>query len=115
MINSVCIAGNLAADCAKLGSKENPVVAFTIAWNESVKKGDSWEKVAHFFDCVMFGNYAKAVSDSLTKGTPVVVQGQLKEHNTEKDGKKYYNKQIVVRELSIMARGTDEPVPFEKW
>lgn len=87
-INKVFISGNLTRDCEKKGSKDNPVVLFSVAVNERVKDGDEWVDKPNFIDCKAFGKYAAVMAPSLVKGAHVVIEGRLQQDRWEKDGEK---------------------------
>ena len=89
-INTVVLVGRLtkAAEC-KYPRENFAVVNFTIAVNESRKQGNEWTKYPNYFDVTFTGNYAAAMSKSLSKGIEVTVSGKLHQDRWEKDGQKY--------------------------
>jgi len=74
---------------------------FTIAVNRSIKVGDQWQDKACFFDCVMFGKRNEAISQYLTKGTEVAVQGELDQDRWEKEGTKHTRVKIIVDNIQF--------------
>lgn len=108
-INRVCISGNLVSDCAKRGNGECPIVLFTVAVNGRVKENGEWVNKADFVDCKLFGNYAKALAPSLTKGVKVALEGRLKQDRWEdEDGNKRAKLYVVANEMEVFAQ-RDEP------
>lgn len=103
-INSVIVEGNLvkAAELSYFNDG-TPYCKFTIANNEYFKNKDGkYEGIASYFDCVIKGNYAKAMSEFLFKGRRVVVSGRLKQQKWQgEDGTKYSKVVIKVQELSL--------------
>lgn len=103
-INSVIVEGNLvkAAELSYFNDG-TPYCKFTIANNEYFKnKEEKYEGIASYFDCVIKGNYAKAMSEFLFKGRRVVVSGRLKQQKWQgEDGTKYSKVVIKVQELSL--------------
>ena len=75
------------------------VVNFTIAVNESKKKGDEWTKYPNYFDVTFTGNYAAAIQKSLSKGLEVTVSGRLHQDRWEKDGQKYSKIVIIANNV----------------
>ena len=102
-INKVFISGNVVADCEKKQAGETPIIEFTVAVNESRrnKQTNSYNNYANFFDCTMFGNRAKGVSNSVVKGTKVFIEGHLRHSRWEKDGEKRSKVSIIVDELEF--------------
>ena len=109
MLNNVIIEGNLTKDATPRGKAENPVLAFSIANNRNVKRGDNWEQEVTYFDCALFGNRAKALCEYLKKGVRVVVSGRL-DINTycDADGITRRQAQIIVNDLSFMSPKKEE-------
>lgn len=104
-INVVCISGNLTRDPEKRGKKDSPVLSFGIAVNDRVKKGDEWEDRPNFFDCTIFGNRAKSLSNILKKGMPVTIKGKLHYSSWEtEDGSKRSKVDITVEEIVLPPR-----------
>lgn len=103
-INSVIVEGNLvkAAELSYFNDG-TPYCKFTIANNEYFKNNDGkYEGIASYFDCVIKGNYAKAMNEFLFKGRRVVVSGRLKQQKWQgEDGTKYSKVVIKVQELSL--------------
>lgn len=103
-INRVIVEGNLvkAAELSYFNDG-TPYCKFTIANNEYFKNKDGkYEGIASYFDCVIKGNYAKAMSEFLFKGRRVVVSGRLKQQKWQgEDGTKYSKVVIKVQELSL--------------
>ena len=89
-INTVVLVGRLtkAAEC-KYPREGFAVVNFTIAVNQSKKVNNEWTKYPNYFDVVFTGNYAAAMSKSLSKGLEVTVSGHLHQDRWEKNDQKY--------------------------
>lgn len=110
-INQVAISGRLVKGAEVKYPRENfCVVSFTIASNENVKKNDQWEKRANYIDCSFFGNYAKALAPSMTKGRAVTVTGKIHQDRWEKDGQK--QSKIIIKvdnvELGVLPGNKSE-------
>ena len=117
-INNVIICGNLVADCEKHGSDDNPIVNFTIAFNENRKnKEGNWEDYTSFIDNTIFGKRAKSLAPYLVKGTKVCVSGKLRQSRWENDGQKNSKVSIIVNTLEFMSKANkdskQESIPFD--
>lgn len=102
-INNVCISGNLTRDAELKSSKSGmEVLTFTVAVNERRKNPQGeWEDYANFINCTMFGKYAAAISDSMTKGTKVCVAGSLRYSSWEQDGQKRSKVEVIANDVEL--------------
>ena len=73
-LNNVTINGNLAGDAQLRKAGDSPVVNFRIA-----NTSPYGEKRTSWFDVSFFGKQAETISTMLTKGTHVVVIGEISE------------------------------------
>jgi single-strand DNA-binding protein len=88
------------AELKYLGSG-TPVTNFKVASN--YKYGDSEEVL--FMPCVLFGKIAEAISQYLTKGTLILVEGRLKEEAWEKDGQKRSQIKLIASNVKLLSGG----------
>jgi single-strand DNA-binding protein len=88
-INGVYLSGHITRDAEiRYTNGGMCFVRFGLAQDRTDKKGDTWEKVAMFFDCSLKGKYAESIHQYLTKGKKVSVQGRLRHDRwQDKDGK----------------------------
>ena len=109
-INKWYGTGNLGGD-PELKSTQGgtPVLTFSIAVNERIKKGDKWEDYTNWVDCVLYGKRAESLSRILHKGTKVAVEGRWHQNRWEKDGKKHTRWEVNVYEVELMSRDEQEP------
>lgn len=73
-LNNLTINGNLAGDAQLRKAGDSPVINFRIA--NTSPFGD---KATSWFDVSFFGKQAETLSSMLTKGTHVVVTGEIRE------------------------------------
>ena len=122
-INSVAISGNLTRDAELRGSAEgNRVLSWSVAVNDRRKNPQTgqWEDVPNFVDCTLFGNRASAVSQYLSKGTKVSIEGKLRWHSwQDQNGNNRSKLDVIVDEIEFTPRGqqpqapvNDEYIPF---
>ena len=91
-LNKVMIIGNAGRD-AELRYTANGLAtaSFSVAVNNR-RRGQSgeWEDNTEWFNVVLFGDTAERVSQYITKGKPVYVEGRLQTRNWDDDqGVKY--------------------------
>ena len=124
-VNVIVVSGRLTRDMELKYTESGMTIGkFSIASNSSEKKGDNWEEVVTFLDCVLWGKRAESLGEYMAKGTPVTVQGRVK-INTYKE-KRYF--QIVCNNIVLggkkpainkplpndttVTKQTDDDVPF---
>ncbi len=106
--NSITIVGNMTRDpeirytasgqaTARLG------VAVSRRWMD--RKTNEWEERTSFFNVVAWGDMAENISDSISKGTRVVVSGRLEQRSWETEqGEKRSVVEIVADEIGPSLR-----------
>ena len=86
-INHVVLVGRLTRDAElKYTGTGMAVSNFSLAINRRRKSGDEWVEEAHFFNVVVWGRVAEALSPYLVKGKQVGIQGELRQNRWEQDG-----------------------------
>jgi single-stranded DNA-binding protein len=104
MLNSFQLIANVGKDADFNAAKKN--CTFTACYTESYKKGDEWVNVPHWFFVVFRSEHAEAYAKKITKGLPVVIEGQIKTY--EKEGvKNFFIDARSVR--SIEKKAKEEP------
>lgn len=86
-INTVVVTGKLTRDAERYEYASSTKYTFSVAVSKRVKKNNEWTDSANFFDIEAW-NLGK-LADGLTKGRPIVVEGELDTYTYEKDGKKF--------------------------
>ncbi len=103
--NTITVVGNITRDPELRFTPSGAAVAnFGVAWN---KKGfDGKEDEVSFFDVTCWRQLAENVSESLTKGSRVVVYGRLEQRSWQtQDGDKRSKVEIIA----------DDVAPSLKW
>lgn len=109
-MNTITLAGNLVADAkqheAATGRK---FMAFTIAHNRVwYDKNKEKQQRTTYFDCLdSKEGHEKYIKDMAKKGCHVVVVGSVDIVVTEKDGTKYTNVKVIVDDIHISRRNTN--------
>ena len=121
-INRVFITGNLTREPEiKRTSGGMAILTFGVAVNDRRKNQQTgeWEDYANFIDCTMFGNRAESLSNYLTKGMKVAVEGKLRWSQWEKDGQKRSKVEVIAEDVEFMSKGEkkqatlyDDDMPF---
>jgi single-strand DNA-binding protein len=106
-VNMQIIIGNLGADAEMVyvGKKETPKATFRIA--ATVRLRTNGEAAAReqteWFNCILWGKRAEALSPYLSKGSRVYVEGRTETHSWEDDsGKTRYRTEVRVNELVFL-------------
>ena len=96
-INTATVSGRLTRDAElRFTSGGFGILKFSLASNYSKKDGDQWKDEANFFDCTILGKRGESLAQYLTKGTQVMVAGELRQERWEKDGQKQSKVGIMV-------------------
>ena len=106
-MNKVFLSGNLTRDPEERSTSGGmAVVTFGIAVNERRKNNATgeWEDVPNFFDCTMFGKRGVSVSQYISKGSKVALEGRLRWSQWEKDGQKRSKVEVIVDDIEFMSR-----------
>ena len=107
-INKVIISGNLTRDPElRQTASGQSILGFGMAVNDRRKNPQTgeWEDYTNWVDCTMFGARAQAVSQYLSKGSKVAVEGKLRWSQWERDGQKRSKVEVIVDEIELMSRG----------
>ena len=109
-INKVVLTGNLTRDPEVRRTQGGmAIMSFGIAVNErrENKQTGEWEDYPNFVDCTMFGKRAESVSNYISKGSKVAVEGKLRYSAWEREGQKRSKLEVIVDEIEFMSRNQD--------
>ena len=104
-INKVLISGNLTRDPELRATASGmPVLGLGVAVNDRRKNQSTgeWEDYPNFIDCTMFGARAEAVSNFLSKGSKVAIEGKLRWSQWERDGQKRSKIEVIIDEIEFL-------------
>ena len=102
--NQVTLMGNLTRD-PELRSTPNgqSVCSFSLALNRSYKGADgNWIEATDFADVTAWGPLGERVSQYVTKGRPVLVNGRLQSRAWEQDGQKRSKVEVVAQDVTFL-------------
>lgn len=104
-MNSIIIIGNLGKDATSKQHGEKFNIQFSVATTHKYKDQDytTWHNVSYW-------SKSNAVTQYLTKGKKVAVQGQQK-HDKQKDGQGYYS-YIDARQVELLSKNENKELPF---
>ena len=102
-INHVVLVGRLTRDAElKYTSSGSALSNFSIAVNRRRKSGDEWVEEVSFFNVVVWGRVAEALSPYLVKGKQVGVEGELRQNRWEQDGQPRSRVEINASNLQLL-------------
>lgn len=116
-INVVAISGNITRDSElRHATSGSAVLNFSVAVNSRHKDKDGeWVDRASFVDCVMFGPRAEALVQWLTRGTHVVVAGELRQTSWEDEkGGRHSRTEVSVTNVEFQSRSRNEQQPAQQ-
>ena len=108
--NRVILVGNLTRD---IEVRETPggasVADAGIAVNDRRKQGDDWVDETSFVDLTLWGRTAENAAEYLSKGSPILVEGRLKQDSWQNEqGEKRTKLKVVVEKLQFLSNGKKE-------
>ncbi|MFN2312134.1 MAG: single-stranded DNA-binding protein [Spirochaetia bacterium] len=107
-LNHVGIIGRLTRDAElKYTNSGSAVCQFSVANNYRKKSGDQWVDEVNYFDVVLFGKSAEAISRYLSKGKQVGVEGQLRQNRWEQDGQRRSKVEIFANNVQLLGGRTE--------
>ncbi len=104
-LNKVMLIGNTGKD-AELRYTANGTAqsAFSLAVNNR-RKGASgeWEDATEWFNIILFGDQAERISQYITKGKPLYVEGRLQTRTWDDDqGQKHYRTEVIANRIELL-------------
>lgn len=102
--NKVILMGNLTRDIElRYTPGGTAVTDVSIAVNDRQKVNEEWTEVVSFVDLTMWGRTAEVASEYLTKGSPILVDGRLKQETWEtEDGGKRSKLKVTVDKMQMV-------------
>ncbi|MCE9545824.1 MAG: single-stranded DNA-binding protein [Planctomycetia bacterium] len=102
--NRVILIGNVTRDpeLRYIGSG-TAVTDLGLAVNDRRKTpSGEWIEEVSFIDVTLWGRTAEVASEHLTKGSPVFIEGRLKQERWEKDGQKHSKVKVVCDRMQLI-------------
>jgi single-strand DNA-binding protein len=109
MLNNWVGYGNLTSKPVLKQVGDTQVANFTVACNRSYKpKGsDEFKTEATFVRCEVWDSAATRIAETADKGDAIIVTGELRNNNWEKDGQKFSDTRIKVTRFKVVRRKSD--------
>jgi single-strand DNA-binding protein len=112
--NQILLGGNVTKDAElRYSQSGKPVLTFSIGVNKTYKdaEGNKVDK-AIFPNVVMFGKGAEILSQYLTKGKGVFINGELSiEQYDDKEGVRKYATKVIAKEIRFTGGTKSESTP----
>ncbi|MBQ9001667.1 MAG: single-stranded DNA-binding protein [Eggerthellaceae bacterium] len=105
-INRVVLTGNLTRDPELRRTQSGmAILSLRIAVNDRRKNQQTgeWEDYPNYIDCVVFGTRAESLSNYLSKGSKVGIDGKLRWSEWERDGQKRSKIEVIVDDLEFLS------------
>jgi len=106
-VNKVILVGNLGRDAElRYTASGHPVAGFSMATTEkwTDKNGQRQEKT-EWHAVNVWGKTAEALTEYLTKGKSIYVEGRLETRTWEKDGVKHYKTEVKADRVVLLGGG----------
>ncbi|GAB4329579.1 MAG: single-stranded DNA-binding protein [Dehalococcoidia bacterium] len=109
-LNKVMLIGNSGRDAELRYTANGTAVAdFSLAVN-SRRRGASgdWEDQTEWFNVVLFGNTAENLSQYITKGKQLYVEGRLQTRTWDDDqGVRHYRTEVIANQIQLLGGRSD--------
>ncbi len=110
MFNKVILIGNLTKDPeVRYTPSGTPVATVRLAVTTKHKQGDDTKDDTLFIDVVVFGRQAEICGQYLSKGSPVLVEGRLRERKWESEGTQKSKFEIIANAVRFLPRREGRP------
>jgi single-strand DNA-binding protein len=108
-MNKIILTGRLTRDAELgfIGATGTPKMSFSIAVERNYQK-DKDNKKVDFINCEMLGQHTEKLSQYVTKGKAILVEGELNIDNYEKDGEKRSFTKVKVDRLEFLSSNNNE-------
>jgi len=104
------IVGRLTRDAElKYTTGGQAVCKFSVATGARVKKGDQWVEESSYWNVDLWGKRAESISQYLTKGKLVAVEGDMRQDKWEKDGQPQMKVLITANDVQLLGGGEGRP------
>jgi single-strand DNA-binding protein len=109
-VNKVILVGNLGRDAELTFTPSGQALSKTTlatSRNRQDKASGEWKEETDWHNLVIWGKTAENLTQYLTKGRQVYVEGRIQNRTWEKDGVKHYATDIVVEDVVLVGNRGD--------
>jgi single-strand DNA-binding protein len=106
-LNKVMLIGNAGKDAElRYLSTGTPKSEFSLAVNNRRKnQAGEWEDQTEWFNIALFGDQAERISQYITKGKSLYVEGRFQTRNWDDDqGVKHYRTEVIANTIQLLDR-----------
>ena len=109
-MNHVFLSGRITSDISRFGTDSKGGVSFTLVTSRPVIKDSQVQKDENgytetydqFHTVKAFNGLSKSIANHKKKGDKLIVNGEIRYTRNEKDGRTYYNTEIVADEIEFI-------------
>ena len=110
LMNHVFLSGRITSDISRFGTDSKGGVSFTLVTSRpvikdgEVQKGEDGytETYDQFHTVKAFNGLGKSIANHKKKGDKLIVNGEIRYTRNEKDGRTYYNTEIVADQIEFI-------------
>ena len=108
-MNKIILTGRLTknAELSYLPGVGTPKMAFPLAVERNYQKDKNNKKV-DFINCEMLGKHTENLTQYVTKGKAILIEGELNIEQYEKDGEKRSYTKVKVDKLEFLSSSNNE-------
>jgi len=101
------VHGNIGKDIElRYGSNGTPIAKFSIAVSEKY----NGEEKTTWYNCVAFKTTAENLAKFFSKGSEIIVTGNMSFGSYEKEGQKFYTAELIIRTFDFCGKkGDNQP------
>lgn len=105
MFNRFIGIGNLTKDPdTRYAPNGMPVTTLSVAFNTKYFQNEELKEEVLFLDAIVFGKFAETCKQHLEKGSPILVEGRLREKKWEYNGKEHKKLEIIANAIRFLPR-----------
>ena len=104
-LNKIMLIGNAGKDAElRYTAGGTAQSQFSLAVNRNRKnQAGEWESETEWFNIILFGDQAERLSQYITKGKSIYVEGRLQTRNWDDDqGQKHYMTEVVAQTVQLL-------------
>ena len=105
-INRVVLNGTLTKDPELRRTQSGmAILSLRVVFNDRRRNSETgdWSDYPNYIDCTLFGSRAESLSNYLSKGSKVGIDGKLRWSEWERDGQKRNKIEIVIDDLEFLS------------
>ena len=113
LINKVILKGNITKDIELRHTGSGVAVATFIIATKRNYKNQNGEYESDFIRCVAYRETAELISKHFSKGSGIIIEGQIKTGSYESEGKKVFTTDVMVEHIEFVDKKENNN-PYEE-